>query len=531
MRVAAIDVGTNSVHLLVADIASDGEITFVEKAREQVELGRGGIEHAVLAEDAMQRGLTALAHFRDAIDSLSVEAVTATATSAVREAKNGSEWVRRVWEHTDIHVKVITGADEARLIYLGARNDLDFSRGYALILDLGGGSAELILCDSAQPLVKRSLPLGHIRLAERFGLHDPPSEEDWAALRAHVRDTLTPVLGEIPPGRFGSFTGTSGAVRTLARMATLARGEAVPAHEHGLILRRSDLKKLIQRFRSMRRARYQEIPGMDDRRRHTLPFAAAMVYEAMKVFGAEEVVASERSLRDGLLADWVLNNQPELALAETVAWPRMRAILRLMDRYEVDGAHAEQVKDLALSLFDSLQELHGLPGEARRMLEFAALLHDVGHHIAGEDHNKHGQYLIQHSRLQGFTAPDVAILGNVVRYHRGGRPKKTHVSFATLGRQQQRVVLWLSSILRVADGLDRSHEQPIAALRASVVDGTIHVYVRASGPAHLERWAVERRKALLERTCQRPLQVHFEGFPPGPATSDPTASDAEPIPS
>ena len=506
------------MHLLVADIDAMGEITVVEKAREQVELGRGGLDQGLLTEEAMTRGLKAMASFRHAVDSLSVDTVTAAATSAVREAANGSEWVRRVREATGIHVRVITGADEARLIYQGAKDDLDFSRGYALLLDLGGGSAEFILCDSSRPIEKRSLPLGHIRLAERFGDQDPPAPESWDAMRQHLRATLTPVLDRIPAGRFGSFTGTSGAVRTLARMATLQRGESVPAHDHGLILTRGGLKKLIQRFRVMKRSQYQDIPGMDDRRRHTLPYAAAMVYEAMKVFGAHEIVASERSLRDGLLQDWVWNNQPEIALASTVAWPRMRAVLRLMERYEVDRGHAEQVRDFALVLFDALQDRHGLSGDARRLLEFGALLHDVGHHIAGEDHNKHGQYLIQHSRLNGFTAPDVALVGSLVRYHRGGRPKKSHPSFASLSRDRQRALVWLASILRVADGLDRSHEQPISSIRAQDADGAIRIHVHPDAPAHLERWAVDRRKALLERTAQCPVFIEF-GSGEGPLSA------------
>ena len=509
MRVAAIDVGTNSVHLLVADISATGDVKFVEKAREQVELGRGGLDASMLAEDAMQRGLAAMASFRDAIDSLGVDEVTAAATSAVREAKNGSEWVRAVREQTGIHVRVITGGDEARLIYLGARKDLDFSKGYALLLDLGGGSAEFILCDSTQPLVKKSLPLGHIRLAERFGGSDPPSDASWTALRTHVRRALTPMLSDIPPGRFGSFTGTSGAVRTLARMATMAQGGEPPLHDHGLVLRRTELRKLVQVFRTTKRARYQEIPGMDMRRRHTLPYAAAMVYETMKTLGAEEIVASERSLRDGLLIDWALTHQPELNLSQTVAWPRLRAVLRMMDRFDVDRAHAEHVRDLAITLFDSLQEEHQLPGEMRRMLEFGALLHDVGHHIAGEDHNKHGQYLIAHSRLNGFTAPDVAILGNLIRYHRGGRPKKEHVSYAGLTRQQQRTVLWLAGMLRVADGLDRSHEQAVAHIDVQVLDDTIVIRPTCRSAAHLERWAVERRKMLLERTSNKRVEVLF----------------------
>jgi len=507
MRVAAIDVGTNSVHLLVADVDPSGEITVVEKAREQVELGRGGLDRNVLTDDAMERGLSAMVSFREAIDGLGVEDVTAAATSAVREAKNGSTFVRTVRERTGIHINVISGPAEARLIYLGTRADLDFSKGYALILDLGGGSAELILCDSAQPLVQRSLPLGHIRLSEQFAAGDPPSSKRFRELRDHVRTCLLPLQNEIPAGHFGTFIGTSGSVRTLARMATLARGEQVPTHDHGLVLRKAELKRLMNKLRSTKSSRLSDLPGMDMRRKATLPFAAAMVYEAMKVFDAPELVASERSLRDGLLQDWIERNQPELALSKTVAWPRMRAILRLMDRYPVERAHAERVRDLALVLFDGLQPLHELGGESRRMLEFGSLVHDIGHHIAGERHNKHGQYLIQHSRMTGFTAPEVALLGNLVRYHRGGRPKKRHHAFSALSSDQQKTLLWLASILRVADSLDRSHHQPVHEVSLQFDDDAIRIRAVASEHAHLERWAVERRKGLLQRVSGREVVV------------------------
>ena len=368
MRVAAIDVGTNSVHMLVADVHPDGTLQVVEKAREQVELGRGGMSTNALAPDAMERGLAAMQSFATTLRSLGVEAVTAAATSAVREAKNGTEWTHRVRDTTGIHIRVISGQEEARLIYLGARNDLDFSKGYALLLDLGGGSAEVILADGSRPLCKKSLPLGHIRLTERFGSEDPPTDDTWRALRDHLRAELLPLRTDIPPGRFGTFTGTSGAVRTLARMAALARGEPTPTHDHGLVLTRAELKRLIGEFRRLKKARYSDLPGMDPRRRDTLPYAAAMVYETMRVFDAEKIVASERSLRDGLLVDWIQTHQPELDLAKTVAWPRLRAVLRLMDKYEVDRPHAERVRDLALALFDQLEPLHQLGGEQRRML-------------------------------------------------------------------------------------------------------------------------------------------------------------------
>ena len=513
MRVAAIDVGTNSVHLLVADVSPTGEITVVEKAREQVELGRGGLDRNELADDAIARGLAAMVSFKEAIDGLGVHHVTAAATSAVREAKNGAEFVRTVREQTGIHISVISGPSEARHIYLGTRDDLDFSKGYALILDLGGGSAELILCDSAQPLVQRSLPLGHIRLAEQFGGEDPPDAERYRQMRRHIRQALVPLQNEIPAGHFGTFIGTSGSVRTLARMATLARGEQVPTHDHGLVLRQGELKQLMNTLRATRTSKMSELPGMDMRRKATLPYAAAMVYEAMKVFDAREIVASERSLRDGLVQAWIEKHQPELTLSKTVAWPRMRSILRMMERYQVDRSHAQRVRDMAITLFDGLQPRHELGGDARRMLEFGSLVHDVGHYIAGERHNRHGQYLIQHTRLPGFTAPEVALLGNLVRYHRGGRPKRGHHSFDALSRSQQKTLLWLAGILRVADALDRSHHQPVDEIEVELGDDGIHIMGSPTEHAHIERWAVERRKSLLERVAGCPVTVDIRRGP------------------
>ncbi len=508
MRVAAIDVGTNSVHLYVADVGPQGQITVVARERTQVELGRGGLRSQELTEAAIQRGVDALMEFKRTIDSLHVEAVTAAATSAVREAKNGRDFTRAVRDATGIHVRTISGLDEARLIYQGVRPELDFSKGYNLLLDLGGGSVELTLCDANGILASHSAPLGHIRMTESYVRSDPPTREELSAVRAHAADTLRPTLHEIRPGVAANLVGTGGSIRTLAKMATLSRGEPEPQQDNGLVLYRDDLDELLSKFVEIKQGRLGDLPGMDGRRRATLPAAAAVVRQAMKTLDFRELVTSDRSLRDGLLADWIIHSEPELALARTVPWPRMRTVLRMMDRYEADQAHSTKVRDLALALFDGLAGLD-LDSPDRQCLEYSALLHDIGYHIDARDHHKHGQYLILNSRMPGFTAPEVALIANIVRYHRR-RPKRSHFHFRALPRAGQRKVEILSAILRVADALDHSHNQPVTELRVEDSGGHVTIRAQTRAEAHIERWAAERRQQRLSNVLDRPVTVLLE---------------------
>lgn len=512
MRVAAIDIGTNSCHLVVGDVGAGGQVTVVHQARDQVELGRGGLGRNELTEEAMERGVAALTSFRRAMDVLGVEDIECAATSAVREAKNGNEFCRRVREATDIHVRVITGTEEARLIWLGVRPHLDPSRGPAVLVDIGGGSVEIVLCDAHRLITAHSLPLGHIRLAEAVPFSDPPTQDEVWSVRKLARRRLDAIT-DIRPG-LGVMYGTSGSIRTLARMAALAAGEE-PQHDHGLVLERAALKSLLQTFQATRASRLGELPGMDPRRRATLVTAAAVLYQVMKSFDAAQLVTSEHALREGLLAGWVEAHRPELRHEVAQIPPRMRAVLRLADRYGVDQAHAAQVTRVALALFDGMVGLHGLDTDARTLLEYAGLLHDVGHHIDPRDHEKHGQYLVLHSRMTGFTAPDLAVLGNLVRYHRGPRPKATHRQFTALSKVNQRQVEVSSAILQLADSLDRSHQQPVrdVVVRTGPTGVDIEVWF-AGAEVYLERWSTERRASVLQGVLGQPVRVRFTPVSP-----------------
>lgn len=514
MRVGAIDIGTNSIHLLVADVDAEGRISLVEAGRDQAELGSGGLDAERLAEDAFARGVRALDRFHEACQSLGVEDVHCAATSAVREASNGAAFCEAVKQRTGIHVRVISGSEEARLIYLGARRDLDFSRGRVLLFDVGGGSTEFILCDAEAALVTHSARLGHIRLADAFHRGELMSGGDRTRLVAEVRARLAPLLTRVHGDDFGNLVGTSGTVRALARIATLARGEALPGHEHGLMLHREELDGLVDRLTRGTRAQIAQIPGMDARRERTLPSGALLVREIMDQLGKRSLVTSARSLRDGLIVDWILRHRPELALAGRVPDPRRRSVEAMMDRYGVDRPHAELVTRFALELFDVTAPAHRLRVDDRRLLEFAALLHDVGHHIAGRDHHRHGQYLIRHTHMPGFTAPEIALIGNLVRFHRGGRPKTTHEEYAALSRFDRRRVRWLAGLLRVADALDRGHQQNVARMEARLTEQGLVVDAWTREAPDLERWSAVQRSALLAEVLEREVTLRLMPLPP-----------------
>jgi len=510
MRVAAIDVGTNSIHLLVADVGPDGQWKVVEKQRNQVELGRGGLDRTRLADDAMARGLHALTAFQHTIDALGAEAVTAAATSAVREAENGNDFVRTVRRETGIAIRTVSGAEEARLLFQGIKADLDFDDGPVLLVDIGGGSLEIVLADETGVKLARSLPLGHIRLSERFLGSDPPRKGELSQLRKHVAERLEPILDEIAahPRPVARIVGTSGSIRTLGRMASRRRREHELPHGQGLVVRLEELREIQQIFATTKRSRLADIPGMDPRRRATLPAAAAVLRKLLDHFAPIDLVTSDRSLRDGLLADWVERHRPELIAVAPGGSPRRRTVLRMMDRFAGDRAHAEQVRRLALTLFDGLQlDLdEATRASWRAMLEDAALLHDVGHHISARDHHKHGQYIILHSRMVGYTGPEVAVLANIVRYHKRS-PKSDHDGFAALDEPQRTQVEHLSAILRVADALDRSHCQLVQDLEIRDDGTAVNLTARVPEEAHIERWAAEGSTNRLSNAIGRPVEV------------------------
>ena len=505
MRVAAIDCGTNSFHLLVAEVDPTGRLTMIERARVQVMLGSGGIAQHRIAPDAFARGVEAMKSFKQVADSLGVIDIHAAATSAVREANNGAKFCDAVKLATGIHVRVISGHVEGRLIWLGARGVLDFRRGPVLLFDVGGGSTEFVLCDGADARHIQSLPLGHIRAAETHPLGATTDEDASRALRRSIRRDLEPLLRRVRPSDVGAIVGTSGTVRTLARMCMLQAGLVPPEHDQGLVLQRKELEKLIERMRLG--DGFASLPGLDSRRQRTIGAGAVIVREILRAFDVDKLTTSERSLRDGLVVDWMLRHRPELDLEGSVADPRERAVLLILRRFGADEEHGRHVARLADTLFDATASLHQLPVADRGLLHAAAMLHDIGHHIADESHHKHGQYLLKYVPMPGFTAPEIAILSNVVRYHSRSQPKLSHPDWTQLNKVDQDRVRVLAGILKVADAFDRSHTQAVSDIAVLVGRKRVQIDALTAEGADLERWEAERRTELLARALGREIRI------------------------
>ncbi|MFT7521849.1 MAG: exopolyphosphatase/guanosine-5'-triphosphate,3'-diphosphate pyrophosphatase, partial [Kiritimatiellia bacterium] len=476
MRVGAIDVGTNSVHLLVADVASNGSFQVVEKQRRQVELGSGGLGKNRLTPKAWLRGMKALTEFAQVCHGFGVAEIYCAATSAVREAQNGSAFCKDVKLTTGIHVRVISGLDEARLIYLGARPHLDYTKGRVLLFDLGGGSTEFILCDAETAHVRASLPVGHIRATESFRSNNPMTAQEVQAIRGATRTALEPLLQRIHPDDIGRVVGTSGTVRCLARMATQARGDDRPEHDDGLVLHAHELQSLIGIMCERSTNRLTSLPGMDNRRKGTLPAGAVIVSEILNILKQSDLVTSDYALRDGLIADWSNKHQPELDDMRLVPDPRRRSVLNTMRRFNVDTSHAKRIARMSLQLFDATAPRHHLRIDDRRLLEFTALLHDIGHHISGEDHHRHGQYILRHTRMSGFTQPEINQMAFIVRHHRGKIARTRDL--ASLEDESKRRVRILAGMVAIAEALDRGHDANAKLLQVELQGDALKLGVK-----------------------------------------------------
>jgi len=499
MRIAAIDVGSNSIHMIIAQVESDGRFHVLDRAKEMVRLGRGSLTSGRLSTEAMSAGVRTLAAFHTLADRLHVDRFKAVATSAVREAANGGEFIQRVKEEVGLRVQVIPGREEARLIYLGVRHAIDLRGAATLVLDVGGGSVEFIFTDGEAPIALDSVKLGVARLSEGFLRQDPPSGKQLAELEAHIAHTLDPVLQPFERHRIGRVVGTSGTLLNLITMAGYLRGDPPDGHLNNFTVSADDLGRIRRTLVKSDREGRLRIKGLDAKRADLIVAGACLFDHVLQRMGAKAVVACTWSLREGVLLDFLARHARGIAETEQYGDPRRRSVVRLARHLGETGEHGSNVARLALQLFDQLHEVLRLPAEAREWLDYAAYLHDVGHHIRHQDHQRLSYYLITNGELLGFQRNEVEIIGLVARYHRKAAPKDGDESYAALTKSERRVVRSLSAILRIADGLDRSHYAVVRDLTLVQRGDRWLVQLDTRGEdAELEVWEARRRVALLE---------------------------------
>ncbi|WP_199247735.1 Ppx/GppA phosphatase family protein [[Phormidium] sp. ETS-05] len=507
---AAIDMGTNSLHMVVVRInPSLPAFTIIAREKETVRLGDREPETGNLKTTVMAQAITTMRRFQDIARSLNAENIIAVATSAVREAPNGREFLQQVQSELDLQVDLISGYEEARRIYLGVLSGMEFNGEPHAIIDIGGGSTELILGDGDEPRSLSSTKIGAVRLTKEFITTDPISNNEFQYLQAYIRGTIERAVDDLrahlKPGEQPRLVGTSGTIETIAAIHAREKLGNTPGSLTGYQLTLKDLKDIVNRLRKLSCAERAAIPGMSDRRAEIILAGALILQETMTMLGMDSLTLCERALREGIIVDWMLAHgliEDKLRYQSAV---RQRSVLKIAHKYEVDLESAERVAAFALSLFDQTQgSLHQWGPEPRELLWAAAIVHNCGLHVSHAAHHKHSYYLIRNGELLGYTDTDIEIIANLARYHRKNPPKKKHDNYNSLtDKTHRKMVKQLSAILRLAVALDRRQIGAIAQVDCHYQPEAkeLHLKIQPTDPQDdcvLELWSLEQKKGVFE---------------------------------
>ncbi|QNJ10743.1 exopolyphosphatase [Synechococcus sp. M16.1] len=519
-RIAAIDIGTNSFHLLVA--AVDPKLrTFriIQAEKATTRLGERDPETGELTEAAMQRGLETLRQFRDLAASHRVEQIVTAATSAVREAPNGRDFLEIILDDLGMEVDLVSGPEEARLIYLGVLSGMPFGDRPHLLLDIGGGSTELILADGRDARALTSTRVGAVRLQRDFVRDDPMPPQRRSFLKAFIQGSLEPAVDKvrrrIKPGETPVLVATSGTAMAIGSLAA-SEEERPPRKLHGYRVTRQRLDNVVDRLITMTPAQRRELAPINDRRAEIIVPGALILQTTMKMLGVEDFVLSERALREGLIVDWMLRQgllEDRFSFQSSI---RQRTVIHQVQRFAVNQSRAERVASHALSLYDATRGvMHDDSGEGRELLWAAAMLHTCGQHINISAYHKHTWYLIRHGELLGYSEAEHLMVAAIARYHRRSLPKKRHESWQLVAtRDNRRCVHQMALLLRLAAALDRRPEPVISALRIHAVKGSLDLEIvpeRVNQNVSLEQWSLEGCAEVVKEAVGVNLRVRVQG--------------------
>ncbi|MFN9631050.1 MAG: Ppx/GppA phosphatase family protein [Cyanobacteriota bacterium] len=488
-RVAAIDIGTNSIHLLIAAVdpgLHSFRVLLAEKATTR--LGERDPVTGDLAGEAIERAFLTLRHCRDLAQSHGVEHILTAATSAVREAPNGREVLQAIEDQLGLEVDLVSGPEEARLIYLGVLSGMAFGQTPHVILDIGGGSTELILADGSDARVLTSTRIGAVRLQRDFCQEDPLPPSRRAFLEAYIQGALDPAVAQVKralqPGEKPLMVATSGTAMAMASLLAAEEGRP-PMRLQGYRLTRSRIDGLLTRLITLPLEQRRQLAGINERRAEIIVPGALILHTAMAMLQVRELVVCERALREGLIVDWMLRQgllDDRFAFQSTI---RERTVLHLARTYGVDLNRASRVSSFALSLYDQTGGwLHQDDGQGRLLLWAAAQLHACGKHINVGAYHKHTWYLIRHGELLGYSEAEHLMVAAIARYHRRGLPKKRHESWQLIeSRDDRRTVGTMALLLRLAAALDPRPGSVVAAVRARRLEGSAFEITLVPEPA------------------------------------------------
>jgi exopolyphosphatase/guanosine-5'-triphosphate,3'-diphosphate pyrophosphatase len=502
--------GASAIRLVVADVSPAQPIRILEEASRGVLLGKETFTHGRIGAATIEAALKALEGFRRLMDTYGVVRYRAVATSAVREATNRETFLDRVHLRTGIEVEIIDGSEENRLTYLAVRDQLRNHPALvsddAVLVEVGGGSADISFLRKGEPIRSGTYALGSIRMRQSLGAWRGSHEEGMRLLRRHIHNVVEDIRQEMPLREAKHVIALGGDLRFAAHRILGEGADKAGA----MVVSREPFMAFCEE------AAVEEVDDLVDRYRLPLSEAETLVpallayRELLAETSAESIVVPDASLRAGLLLD--LARGEERGAIEDLGRQVLASAEALGEKYRYDAAHGRRVAFLATRLFDELGAEHGLSARDRLLLEVAALLHDIGIFVSLRQHHKHSQYLLSVSEIFGLSSDDMAVVSNVARYHRRALPQKSHLPYMSLDRDTRVAVNKLAAILRAANALDADHLQKVKDVHVVSEEGTWVLEVEASGDLTMERLAVLSRSDYLTEVFGQ--RVAFREAPP-----------------
>jgi exopolyphosphatase/guanosine-5'-triphosphate,3'-diphosphate pyrophosphatase len=507
--VAFIDIGTNSVRMLVVRLNPNHSYSILTRQKQQVRLGEGEFDEEEITPEAIDRTCVVCRKFADLARTFNAEEFVAVATSAAREASNQNVLLDRLRHEAQIDVRVISGLEEARLIYLGVASGMHLGDRQAFFIDIGGGSTEISVGGQHQFQVLESFRLGAIRLTNMFFSESPlgPVRPDqYRIVQQYVRNAIIHTIQKIKLQKIDLAIGSSGSIMNLADI--VQRTHHIEQNAPAGLLTYRDLKKTIDLLCTLPLEERRQIPGINPERADIIIAGAIILETFMKEIGLESITTTSRGLQDGLLMDY-LSRMENFPLFGTLS-PRERSVLQLGRSCGINEAHARNVTRLALEIFDSAKDvhLHNYGDWERELLEYAAFLHDIGSFISFTNHHAHSYYIIKNSELLGFDQKEIDIMANIAKFHRKKKPRKKHLDLPELADNDQRTVLVLAMFIRLSESLDRSHAgfvQHAEFVRAE--KNEVFLNIVAENDCQLEIWGAEAEQRTFERVFQKRLKI------------------------
>lgn len=532
MKIAAIDIGSNSIHLAVVRAEPGQHLQIIDREKEMARLASKTLRTHRISEETIDRAVTTLRRFKQLAEGNGVDLIITTATSAVRESDNAREFVEAVRQRVGLEVQVLPGVEEARLIALAVSEVTEFNDRRALIIDIGGGSTEFIVTGDGDPELLLSAKLGAVRLTEQFITTDPVSDSEYRQLKAHIRAELTRIVWEIKRCGYDFVIGTSGTILNLINTSAERKaakdgtddsdftpfGQTISAHQ---------LEKLNRKLVSMDVHERGLVSGLDKERADIIVAGGLLLETILVELGAEQVTSCDWSLREGVILNYLrrgeagkgkMPGQESDSAGEPHLDVRTGSVLSVAKRYNYDAAHSHHVARVAAQIFDETRDLHQLGDEERRLLEYAGMLHDIGYYIAHEDYHRHGLYLIKNSEMPGFNSFEIAIIANMVRYITGKMPKtdagphrkRKHKDFFALEPAQRSAVRKLTGILRIADALDRSRRQAVKKIRCEQGHTGVTIHAESGDECDVELWMADRNADLFRDVFGVPVKFEHK---------------------